>query len=143
MTDDDTKETELESAIKKTQLPEEDKKQIEQSAMSQAGKIAMLRQKEMSRLSEELETLQAEYDAAKPTTPVGTPDWYVKWFAIVLAIFGVFIMSADIVLPGQIAYIISGACWIYVGMKWGDRAIMIGSAITSTAVAMNVLSNFT
>jgi len=38
---------------------------------------------------------------------------------------------------GQIAYMLSAIGWVYVGMAWGDRAIMIGSAITGTAVTMN------
>jgi hypothetical protein len=30
-------------------------------------------------------------------------------------------------------------CWVYVGMAWSDRAIMIGSSISGTAVAMNIV----
>ena len=54
-----------------------------------------------------------------------------------LAVAGVFLMSANLIFWGQVAYIISSIGWIAVGMAWGDRAIMIGSAITGTAVAMN------
>ena len=39
---------------------------------------------------------------------------------------------------GQIAYLAISVGWNYVGMQWGDRAIMIGSA-TGTAVAMNLI----
>jgi len=37
--------------------------------------------------------------------------------------------------------LISAIGWIYVGMQWGDRAIMIGSAISATAVAMFLIEN--
>ena len=75
----------------------------------------------------------------KPTTPTGTTDWYVKWLSMILAVAGVFLISATYTFYGQIAYIISSIGWIYVGMQWGDRAIMIGSAISGTAVAMHLL----
>ena len=50
-------------------------------------------------------------------------------------------ISAEIYLFGQIAYLISAIGWIYVGMQWGDRAIIIGSAISGTAVAMFLIEN--
>ena len=74
-------------------------------------------------------------------TPTGTRDWYVKWGSMILGVLGVFLISAEIYLLGQIAYLISAIGWIYVGMQWGDRAIMIGSAISGTAVAMFLIDN--
>lgn len=109
----------------------------EERAMSKAATLAMELSKEKRRLQEELSELQDEYDIVKPTTPTGTIDWYVKWGAMVLAVLGVFLISAGLLEYGQVAYILSSVGWIYVGMAWGDRAIMIGSAITGTAVAMN------
>ena len=53
----------------------------------------------------------------------------------------VFLISAEIYLFGQIAYLISAIGWVYVGMQWGDRAIMIGSVINGTAVAMFLIEN--
>ena len=49
-------------------------------------------------------------------------------------------MSAGFVMQGQIAYILSAAGWVYVGMQWSDRAIMIGSAISGTAVMMSMVT---
>ena len=60
---------------------------------------------------------------------------------MILGVLGVFLISAEIHLRGQIAYLISGLGLIYVGMQWGDRAIMIGSAISGTAVAMFLIEN--
>ena len=33
--------------------------------------------------------------------------------------------------------------WVYVGMQWGDRAIMIGSSVSCTAIAMNLVNTLT
>jgi len=112
----------------------------EQKTMSKAASLAMELSKEKRRLQAELEELQHEFDIVKPTTPTGTPDWYVKWTATILAVAGVFLISAEFIQYGQIAYVISAICWVYVGMMWGDRAIMIGSSISGTAVAMNLVT---
>jgi len=111
------------------------------SAMTKAGRLAMELSHEKRRLKQELEELQSEYDDIKPTTPTGTTDWYVKWLSMLLAVAGVFLISASFVLYGQVAYLISTIGWIYVGMQWGDRAIMIGSAISGTAIAMNIVNS--
>ena len=111
------------------------------SAMTKAGRLAMELSHEKRRLKQELEELQTEYDDIKPTTPTGTPDWYVKWLSMLLAVAGVFLISASFTLYGQIAYLVSTFGWIYVGMQWGDRAIMIGSAISGTAIAMNIVNS--
>jgi hypothetical protein len=108
--------------------------------MSKAGALAMELSKEKKRLQQELNELQEEFDVVKPTTPTGTIDWYVKWTATFLAVGGVFLISSGLLQYGQTAYIFSALCWIYVGMVWGDRAIMIGSAISGTAVAMNLVT---
>lgn len=121
------------------QIPDEITDKYRDSAMSKAGRLAMELGQERKRLKEELSQLQSEVEDLTPTTPVGTVDWYVKWGAMMLAVAGVFLMSANLFQLGQIAYIVSSIGWVYVGMAWGDRAIMIGSSITGTAVAMNLV----
>ena len=112
----------------------------EESSASRATRLAMELSKERSRLKKELAELQTEVEDLTPTTPTGTPDWYVKWTATILAVAGVFLISAGFTIYGQIAYLIASMCWVYVGMVWSDRAIMIGSSITGTAVAMNLVT---
>ena len=114
---------------------------FEGSTMSKAGRLAMELAQERKRLKQELEELQAEADDLRPTTPTGTPDYYAKWVATVLAIMGVFLFSGGFDLYGKISYLLASALWVYVGGIWNDRAIMIGSAITGTSVAMNLISN--
>ena len=113
------------------------KEKYKNSQMTHAGKLAMELSHEKRRLKKELADLQTEVEDLTPTTPIGTVDWYVKWVAMALAVAGVFLMSAGFTYWGQVSYIVSSLGWIFVGMAWGDRAIMIGSAITGTAVAMN------
>ena len=111
------------------------------STMTKAGRLAMELSQEKKRLKQELEELQTEYDEIKPTTPTGTRDWYVKWVSMLLAVAGIFLISASLTFYGQVAYIISCIGWIYVGMQWGDREIMIGSSVSATAIAMNLVNS--
>lgn len=113
------------------------KEHYKDSQMSKAGKLAMELSSERKRLKKELSELQTEVEDLTPTTPTGTVDWYVKWGAMAMAVCGVFLISAGLVFWGQVFYMVSSVGWIFVGMAWGDRAIMIGSAITGTAVTMN------
>ena len=122
---------------------EESKEKFKDSQMTKAGKLAMELSHERKRLKKELAELQTEVEDLTPTTPTGTVDWYVKWIAMGLAVCGVFLMSAGFTYWGQVSYIVSSAGWVFVGMAWGDRAIMIGSAITGTSVLMNLVETFT
>ena len=120
--------------------PNEANTSLSGSSMTKAGRLAMELSQEKKRLKQELEELQTEYDEIKPTTPTGTRDWYVKWIAMLLAVAGIFLISASYTFYGQIAYVVSCIGWIYVGMQWGDRAIMIGSSVSCTAIAMNLVN---
>jgi len=122
---------------KAEEIRQEVKDEYKDSQMTKAGKLAMELGAERKRLKKELLELQSEVEDLTPTTPVGTTDWYIKWAAMGFAVCGVFLISAGLVFWGQVAYMVSSVGWIFVGMAWGDRAIMIGSAITGTAVAMN------
>ena len=62
-------------------------------------------------------------------------------YPMILAVLGVFLISASYTFYGQTTYFLSAIGWIYVGMQWGDRAIMIGSVVTGTAVAMSLIEN--
>jgi len=122
-----------------TQQPEQP--QTLQQPQSKAAMLANEHKAEKRRLEEELAELQTDYENVKPTTPTGTVDWVVKWIAVTAGVIGIFLFSAGLDFYGQICYIVSAIAWIYVGMNWGDRAIMIGSSISGTAVAMNLLQS--
>ena len=121
------------------QLSSEVQAEFAGSTMSKAGRLAMELNAERKRLKEEMEVLQLEVEDLKPATPTGTVDSYVKWIATVLGVVGVFIMSAGYGTAGQICYALAACSWVYVGHCWNDKAIMIGSAISATAVMMNLV----
>jgi len=120
-------------------VSEETQEQFKGSTMSKAGKLAMELATEKKRLQQELDDLQIQYEEIKPTTPTGTVDWYVKWVSMFLAVLGVFLINAHLVMWGQVAYVVSSFGWVYVGGVWNDRAILIGSAISGTAVGVNLM----
>lgn len=109
------------------------------STMSKAGRLAMELNAERKRLRQEMEELQLEVEDLKPSTPTGTVDSYVKWVATVFGVIGVFLISAGLSTAGQVSYALAACAWVYVGHCWNDKAIMIGSAITGTAVMMNLV----
>ena len=63
--------------------------------------------------------------------------------SMLLTVAGIFLISPSLTFYGQMSYIVNCLGWIYVGMHWGDRAIMIGSAVSCTAVAINLVNTFT
>ena len=110
---------------------------------SRAGQLARELNAERQRLKEELAEAQEQVDIFSPSTPTGGLDSYIKWLATVLAVTGVFLQSAGFMTEGKVAYALSSIAWVYVGHCWNDKAIMIGSAITGTAVLMNLAEMFT
>lgn len=129
---DNTTETEKD-------LSAEVQEQYKDSTMGRGAKLAMELNAERKRLKKEMEELQLEVDDLKPATPTGTVDSYVKWVATVFGVIGVFFISAGLSTIGQICYLTAAVCWVYVGHCWNDKAIMIGSAISGTAVMMNLV----
>ena len=107
--------------------------------VTRATQLAMELSKEKKRLTEELSTLQEEYDSMAPTTPVGTLDWYIKWCGVVFGVTGIFIMSAGLPIYGMILYLMSALSWTAVGIIWNDRAVMLGSIIPATATALSLV----
>jgi hypothetical protein len=120
-------------------LSSEVREEFANSTMTKTGRLAMELAAERSRLRQEMEELQVQVEDLKPATPTGTVDSYVKWVATILGVVGVFIMSAGFSTLGQVCYALAACCWIYVGHCWNDKAIMIGSAISGTAVLMNLV----
>tara|TARA_B110000503_G_C6968063_1_gene338033 strand:- start:302 stop:742 length:441 start_codon:yes stop_codon:yes gene_type:complete len=120
-------------------LSPEVREHYKDSTLGRGAKLAMELNAERKRLKQELEALHLEVDDLKPATPTGTVDSYVKWVATILGVIGVFIMSAGFGTLGQICYALAACSWVYVGHCWNDKAIMIGSAISGTAVLMNLM----
>ena len=130
---------EISNAKIEEDLSPEVQEQYKDSQMGRGAKLAMELNAERKRLKQEMEELQLEVDDLKPATPTGTVDSYVKWVATILSVIGVFLISAEFSTEGQISYSLAACAWIYAGHCWNDKAIMIGSAITGTAVLMNLV----
>jgi len=111
----------------------------EERQMSKAVSLAIELRKEKKRLQEDLEDMQAQFEEVSPSTPSGGPDSYLKWIGVVAAIFGIFLQNAGLPLYGQVFYIIGTGCWTAVGFYWNDKAVMLGSVIPATSVAMNLI----
>ena len=111
----------------------------EEKQMGKAGSLAMELSKEKKRLQEELEEMQAQFEEVSPSTPSGGPDSYLKWIGVVAAVFGIFLQNAGLPIYGQVFYIIGTGCWTAVGFYWNDKAVMLGSVIPPTSVAMNLI----
>lgn len=133
------------SQHEKPTLEQEHQNIIEDSPKisTRATQLAMELSKEKKRLTEELSTLQEEYDNMAPTTPVGTLDWYIKWFGVVFGVSGIFTMSAGFALFGMTLYLCSALSWTMVGILWNDRAVMLGSVIPATATALSLVQKLT
>ena len=125
------------------EIRQEVKEQFKGSEMSKAGKLAMELASEKKRLKQEMAELQSEVEDLTPTTPVGTPDWYIKWLAMITGVLGVFMIAAGFEYYGLWSYIASSVGWVVVGVMWGDRAIMIGSSISGTAIMLNIVERLT
>ena len=124
--------------LNESQISTEIKEEFDGSQMTKAGRLAMELNRERKRLKQELAEMQIEVEDLKPATPTGTVDSYVKWVATILGVVGVFIMSAGFGTAGQVCYALAACAWVYVGHCWNDKAIMIGSAITGTAVLLTL-----
>jgi hypothetical protein len=111
----------------------------EERQMSKAVSLAIELRKEKKRLQEDLEDMQAQFEEVSPSTPSGGPDSYLKWIGVVAAIFGIFLQNAGLPIYGQVFYIIGTGCWTAVGFYWNDKAVMLGSVIPATSVAMNLI----
>ena len=125
----------------KPDLEVEHEHSIEESPRitTRATQLAMELSKEKRRLTEELATLQEEYEHLAPTTPTGTVDWYIKWVGVIAIVAGVFCMNAGLFLHGQVLYLTGAVAWRVVGIYWNDKAVLIGSLIPATATAINLV----
>ena len=123
-------------------MSEEDIAQVEYKEEKQMGKaasLAMELSKEKKRLQQELEEMQAQFEEVSPSTPSGGPDSYLKWIGVVAAVLGIFLQNAGLPTYGQLFYILGAISWTAVGFYWNDKAVMLGSVIPATSVAMSLI----
>lgn len=74
-------------------------------------------------------------------TPMHTLDWYVKWIASLILLFGM-LLTANNVYPINLIFHLIGLCgWFFVALVWNDRALIIINAV-SISILMNGLLRY-
>ena len=110
------------------------------SAMTKAGRLAMELSHEKRRLKQELEELQTEYDDIKPTTPTGTPDWYVKWLSSIIILAAMSIRGVEgLQLYDLVLSIIGVTGWLIVAAIWEDRALIMLNSFGLVLLLKNLI----
>ena len=75
-------------------------------------------------------------------TPYKTKDWYLKWASSVILIVGM-LLTANNIYPLNLFISIVGLLgWIFIGLIWNDRAIIIINAIGLSIYANGILNYY-
>ena len=71
-------------------------------------------------------------------TPLYTLDWYIKWIASLVLMFGM-ILTANNVYPANLFFHFVGiGGWLIVGMMWNDRALMVINTFALATLATSI-----
>lgn len=74
----------------------------------------------------------SESNTVNKVTPRGDVTWYVKWVASILMLVAVSIRSAGVaewVWLDLILSSLAAAGWLFVGIKWNDRALIMLNSV--------------
>ena len=74
-------------------------------------------------------------------TPLHTLDWYIKWAASVVLLFGMLLTANNVYPLNLIFHVIGLSGWFCVALIWNDRALIIINAV-SIAILMNGLLRY-
>ena len=73
-------------------------------------------------------------------TPLYTFDWYIKWIASLVLMFGM-ILTANNVYPANLFFHFVGiGGWLIVGMMWHDRALILLNGVAIFIFASGILN---
>ena len=88
-------------------------------------------QNRIEELEDKIETLEDSLSAVKKVTPVHDDTWYVKWFVVLFICIAVLCRSIQEVPKVYDVFfsIIGTAAWLYVGIRWHDRALIVLNTI--------------
>ena len=79
----------------------------------------------------------------KSATPKGDMSWYVKWLASFIIICAMSLRGIEgMQLIDLILSIFGVAGWLWVGMLWKDRALIILNAVGLFLLVKNLLLEF-
>ena len=82
-------------------------------------------------LEDKIETREDSLSAVKKVTPTHDDTWYVKWFGVLFICLAVLCRSIQEVpkIYDVFFSIIGTAAWLYVGIRWHDRALIVLNTI--------------
>ena len=71
-----------------------------------------------------------------------TVCWYVKWVSTFLMVVS-FVLTSNNVYPINFLFYGSGALgWLYVGVVWNDRALIVLNTVLSAIIIIGVYSMY-
>jgi hypothetical protein len=80
---------------------------------------------------------------SKKVTPTGTIDWYIKWMASACILLAIAFRAADVShLIDLVLSSIGVAGWLYVGMIWKDRALIVVNGVALVMLIAGLLGKF-
>ncbi len=78
----------------------------------------------------------------KKQTPYKTKDWYLKWISSIILIIGM-LFTANNIYPLNLFISVVGILgWIFIGLIWNDRAIILINAIGLTIYINGILAYY-
>ena len=75
-------------------------------------------------------------------TPEYTLDWYIKWASSIILIFGMILTSNNAFPYNLYVSCIGITGWIFVGMLWRDRSIMILNTVALAIYLNGIVDTF-
>ena len=79
----------------------------------------------------------------KKVTPKGDLSWYVKWTASAFILIAVAARSVGTIPQIDLWFSLVGTLgWLWVGMLWHDRALIVLNAISFVIYSMGILNHY-
>ena len=77
-------------------------------------------------------------------TPLYTIDWYVKWFSSFVVLAAVLCRSIEEVpkIYDMVLSLVGTGGWLYVGLAWHDRALILLNGVLVFVLAAGVVRYF-
>jgi len=78
----------------------------------------------------------------KSVTPKGDITWYVKWFSSIIVLFAIAIRSSgavDLQWLDITLSLIGALGWLFVGLKWNDRALILLHSVVTFMLSLGLL----
>ena len=78
----------------------------------------------------------------KSVTPKGDITWYVKWFSSIIVLLAIIIRAAgltELFWLDMFFSMIGAMGWLFVGIKWNDRALVLLNSVITTMLAVGLL----